>query len=307
MGDNRSATHPSEKYVLLTAARNEEKYIARAIETVASQTILPERWVIVSDSSTDKTDEIIQEYRGRISWLTYRRRDKSDAKTDFASKVHALTLGYEELRTGSYSFLGILDADVTLEPTYYEQILSRFHRNLRLGISGGYVYEMQNGRFQNRFTNTPDSVAGAIQLFRRECYEAVGGHKPLRFGGEDTISEVIARMKGWEVCSFPDLKVFHHNQGAGKRGHIRNAIRQGKMDGSMGTDPIYEIVRCTRRMAVRPYLWSGMFRLCGYLLSHGSRENRMVSEDIVKFLRSEQRRKLGRALLGKRTTNQSWT
>ena len=54
------------KYVLITSARNEEAYIEKTIKSVISQTILPKKWVMVSDGSTDRTEEIIQTKIGKM-------------------------------------------------------------------------------------------------------------------------------------------------------------------------------------------------------------------------------------------------
>lgn len=50
-------------YILITAAKNEDAYIERTIiVSVINQTLLPENWIIISDGSTDNTDDIIKRY-----------------------------------------------------------------------------------------------------------------------------------------------------------------------------------------------------------------------------------------------------
>ena len=49
-------------YVLITPARNEAAFIEQTIESVVAQTARPAKWVIVSDGSTDGTDEIVGRY-----------------------------------------------------------------------------------------------------------------------------------------------------------------------------------------------------------------------------------------------------
>jgi len=132
-------------YVLLTAAKNEEKYIRQTIESIVSQKILPEKWVIVSDASTDSTDDIIQEYAYKFSFIQYvRATDQS--KRDFASKTFALNIGYKYLKDLDYNFIGFLDADVTFSPIYYETILNKFLLDLKLGVAGGIFYDVYDGK-----------------------------------------------------------------------------------------------------------------------------------------------------------------
>lgn len=54
------------KYVLITAARNEESFITKTLDSVTAQTQLPEHWVIIDDGSTDRTAEIIENYVSRF-------------------------------------------------------------------------------------------------------------------------------------------------------------------------------------------------------------------------------------------------
>ena len=225
----------NNNYVLITAARNEEKYIDATIKSVLSQTILPKKWVIVSDGSTDHTAEIIKKYSDHSNYIEFVRRDLgSNQNTDFASKVFALNAGYERLKNFAYDYIGHLDADITFEPDYYDNVLKLFEQDPLLGIAGGYIFEPVQGNFESRPYNTERSVAGGIQLFRRKCYENIGGFIPLKMGGEDTYAEVMARMKGWNVASFKEIIVHHHKIGSLTRGKIRECFRKGIMDYSLG-------------------------------------------------------------------------
>ena len=49
--------------MLVTPARNEEEFIEGTIRSVIAQTHRPIAWVIVSDGSTDRTDEIVRRWR----------------------------------------------------------------------------------------------------------------------------------------------------------------------------------------------------------------------------------------------------
>ena len=49
-------------YVLITPARNEAAFIEKTIESVIQQTVLPTKWVIVDDGSTDNTAAIVSRY-----------------------------------------------------------------------------------------------------------------------------------------------------------------------------------------------------------------------------------------------------
>jgi poly-beta-1,6-N-acetyl-D-glucosamine synthase len=275
-------------YVLITAARNEEVYIVRTIEAVLSQTSLPVKWVIVSDGSNDGTDDIVKRYASHHSFIDFQRREGDKSKADFASKVYALKQGYLRLHGVDYSLIGTLDADVSFGPSYYDDILMQFKRNPRLGIGGGFIHENHEGFFQSRPLNVDYSVAGAIQLFRRDCYEMIGGIMPSRVGGEDWIAEINALMHGWEVKAFPELVVYHHKSSNFKRGFVSESLRQGIMDYAVGSHPLFEIVKCIRRIKTKPFFVHSILRMYGYMQSWLQGSERVVPPEVMDFLRREQ-------------------
>ena len=181
------------------------RYVRKTLESVPAQTVRPVRWVVVSDASTDDTDAVAREFAQRFDFIDFARREDRTAR-DFSSQVYAQRFGCERLKSVEYDFVGMLDADISLEPDYYERILRKFHENAKLGIAGGFVHEEQRGVFRSRKMNSVHSVAGGIQLFRRECFEAIGGYMALKWGGMDTVAEIMARMRGWEVRAFPGVK-----------------------------------------------------------------------------------------------------
>ncbi len=176
-------TSTGKDYVLMTAARNEAAYIEGTIKAVLSQTVKPRLWVIVSDGSTDGTDEIIREYEKNEGFLVYLRRHDPSSQVDFRRKVESLRLSQAMFNNLSYDFIGNLDADITFHADYFEILLHEFNKKPGLGIAGGVLYEPFNGRFVPRYLSEKRYVPGAVQLFRRQCYEQVGGYVGLRWGG----------------------------------------------------------------------------------------------------------------------------
>jgi glycosyltransferase involved in cell wall biosynthesis len=277
-----------KKYVLITAARNEENYLPIAAEALLSQTYRPRAWVIVNDHSTDRTEDVIRSYAQRFSFIQSVHRGQKGAKSNFASKVDALMAGYKQIKDEDYDLIGHLDADISFESDYFQRIIEKFNSNLRLGVAGGYIYEQSRGHFESRHFNTDRSVGGAVQLFRRACYEAVGSFVPFTMGGEDAYAEVMARMKGWEVRSFPELKVFHHRKSTAVRGIFREFFQYGVMDYALGNHPLFEILKAVRRIRERPYVLATFLRMSGFTWSYWRRQKRPVSEEFIRYLRREQ-------------------
>lgn len=275
-------------YVLLTAARNEESYIEDTILSVVAQKRRPLKWVIISDGSTDETDRIIQSYVKQYDFIVYARRDEKSDGISFARKVFALRHGYGLLAGLEYQFIGNLDADITFDESYYENLLEEFQKNPKLGIAGGMLFEESNGKFTPRYLSEMRYVPGGVQLFRRTCYEQVGGYLPSRWGGEDTIALVMARMNGWEVKSIPGIHGFHNKSSVVTRGLLRERFRNGVMFYALGSHPTFEVIKSMQRISEKPYVIGSIVRMCGYMWAACKRETRPASNEFVRYLRNEQ-------------------
>jgi glycosyltransferase involved in cell wall biosynthesis len=283
------------RYVLVTPAYNEERLIRDTIESILSQTVRPVEWVIVSDGSTDRTDEIVRSYAERFSFIRL-VRVAEDHPHNFKARIHALNLGLTSLRSADYGFVGMLDADVSFGPDYFSTLLAQLCSDPRLAIAGGIVVEPGRGAPRRLPDEDRRTVANAAQLLRRSFYETIGELPMLPHGAPDTYVEITARMNGWEVRTFPELHVQHHRQTGSARGLIRGRFRQGRKDYSFGYLPDFEILKCIRRISETPFLWGSAARFAGYCWSALRRERPAVSKEFLDFLRNEQRLRVRRAL-----------
>ncbi len=275
----------------MTAAHNEEAFLEATIRSVVGQTVRPQRWVIVSDNSSDGTDRIIESYARQHDFIRFLRITRAPGHS-FGAKVIALHQGCELLEDVEYEFIGNLDADITLENSYFEQLIDRFRMSPRLGLVGGFVHEDAGTGFRSRPVNDARNVAHAAQLMRRECYDAIGGYAVLKYGGEDWCAQIKVRMLGWEVEAVPALKIFHHRHTGGGSHWLRNALRLGHLDYSFGSDPMFEVMKCLKRVAEKPYILAAAARLAGFVWPSICRERRELPADFISYLRQEQRERL---------------
>ena len=282
-------------YVLVTPARNEAAYIGETIRSVLRQTRRPLRWVVVSDGSTDGTDDIIRRYAETNGFMQALRIDSTGPR-NFVAKVLAFRRGYEQIADVSHQFVGNLDADVSLPPDYYERALERLSRQPRLGIcSAAYWYDSGSGLVRNR--TPPWDAPGGFQLFRRECYEQIGGYLLLEGGGEDTVAAVMARMAGWETRSFDEPQAIVRRvsgTGAGMTA-LQYRFAQGVKNYGWGAHPLFILAKAVRDIADRPYVFGSAGLLGGYFGLWLRRAERKVPDAVVRFIRREQ---IGRLRLG---------
>jgi biofilm PGA synthesis N-glycosyltransferase PgaC len=277
-------------YVLVTPARNEAEYIEETIKSVITQTLLPVRWVIVNDGSNDATEAIAKRYAAQYPWIEVLRTPKRSER-HFAGKIQAFNAGYARLVNLTYDIIGSLDADITFDPDYFAFLLGKFAENTELGVAGTPFSEGSQ-QYDYRFTNI-DHVSGACQMFRRECFEAIGGYTAIKGGGVDWVAVTTARMKGWQTRTF-DEKVCAHNRpiGTAQSGALVARFRLGKKDYYLGGHPLWELFRGIYQMKQKPYLLGGLFLLAGYSWGFLRRAEKPIKKELIAFHRREQMNRL---------------
>jgi biofilm PGA synthesis N-glycosyltransferase PgaC len=287
-------------FVLITPARNEAKFIQQTIDSVVAQTLRPLKWVIVSDGSTDGTDEIVRKYAEIHPWIELLRMPERRER-HFAGKVYAFNAGYARINDPElaldYEVIGNLDADVTFDDeNYFAFLLNKFAENPRLGV-GGTPYRQGNWMYNYRYANIED-VCGACQLFRRQCFEEIGGYSPVKGGGIDHIAFLTARMKGWPTRSFPE-KVYLHRRPAGtaERGRLRANFKTGAQDYALGSHPLWALFRTGYQMTRAPFFAGGLMLGAGYFWALVRRQERAVSPELAAFRRGEQMARLKKLFL----------
>ncbi len=280
-------------YVLITPARNEAGLIEQTIRSVAAQTVLPLKWIIVSDGSTDGTDEIVSKYAKDYPWIELVRMPERRER-HFAGKVHAFNAGYARVKNLEYDAIGSLDADISFDEDYFSFLLSKLAEDRALGLVGTPFKEGSNPIYDYRFVNI-EHVSGACQLFRRDCFEGIGGYVPVRGGCIDHIAVISARMKGWKTRTFTDKVCLHQREmGTAQQGVLMAKFRIGRKDHSIGNHPGWELFRTVYQMTKRPFVVGGLLVLAGYVWALVRREERPVPRELVAFVRHEQMRRLRR-------------
>ena len=274
-------------YVLITPVRNEEATIAITIDSVIRQTIRPTEWIIVSDQSTDRTNDIIKSYALHHPSIRYLLIEKHTGR-GFGSVVFATETGIQALETNDYDYIGFLDGDIKFQERYYEEILLRFSTDHQLGIAGGLVIDLNDSN-QKPNRQSLSEVAGAVQFFSRECFLSLGGLVALPEGGWDAITCVQARMNGYKTRTFPELKVDHLKPRNIAEGNLfRRTVQLGVREYALGNHPLFEVVKCAYRSLNSPFFLDGILRFLGYARCYLNRKKRVISPEIIQFIRQEQ-------------------
>ena len=278
-------------YIIITPAHNEEAFIEKTIHSMINQTTRPLKWIVVNDSSTDHTGEIVEQYAAHHDFLRLVNLRRLGDR-NFGNKVRAFNYGLAEAQMLDYQYIGNLDADVSLEEDYYEKVLHEFDRDPKLGLAGGMIFT----RIDDTFVSTkmaPDSVGGPVQLFRRECFEQIGGYLALPQGGIDAAAEIMARMRGWRVHTFPDLRVLENRrQGSAKARPVAAMIILGQRFQSIGYGFLFLFLRNLYRLMDKPRFIGSVATIYGYLKAVIKGNPIVLPPDVVRYLRAEQRGKI---------------
>lgn len=278
-------------YVIITPARNEAELIELTLQSVVRQIVRPLRWVIVSDGSTDGTDELVTRYAAENPWIELVSMPERTER-NFASKVYAFNAGYARVAHLDYQVIVSLDADISFGPDYFQFLLTRLSSDPMLGLTGTPFQELSGREYDYRFVSI-EHVSGACQVFRRECFEAIGGYVPVKGGSIDHIAVIKSRMRGWRTRTWTEKVCIHHREtGTAQHGVLRSRFKYGIKDYVIGNHPLWELFRTGYQMKFSPFCVGGLALGCGYIWAMLRGLDRPVSAELIAFHREEQMQRL---------------
>jgi poly-beta-1,6-N-acetyl-D-glucosamine synthase len=281
----------AREYVVISPVRDEEAFLNRTIESMIAQTLRPTEWIIVNDGSSDSTGQIIDEYSQRYPWIHGIHRENRGFRKSGGGVVEAFNEGYATLRSRSWEFIVKMDGDLSFEPTYFAKCLKNFQDDPTLGVGGGVICYIQNGK--KVFEPGPAfHVRGASKIYRRACWEAIGGFWPAP--GWDTMDEVKANMLGWTTRSFADLHLHHHRPTGAADGMWGGLVKNGKANYICGYHPMFMLAKCFHRLRQKPYLIGSLALLYGFLSGYFQRIPQVDDRQTIIYLRRQQLGRLWR-------------
>lgn len=276
-------------YVVVTPARDEEAYLGQTLACMVAQTRRPAEWVIVDDGSSDRTAEIAESYAAKEPWIRVLRRQDRGRREAGAGVIQAFYAGYDRLATRDWDYVVKFDADLAFEPDYFERCLERFAANPRLGIAGGIIFNRIGDRLV-RERHPEFHVRGATKIYRRACWEAIGGLH--RVAGWDTLDEVKASMLGWETRSFDDLHLRQNRFTGEAAGQWRNWVKNGRASYIAGYHPLFLLAKALARLPRRPYVTASVGLVVGFARAWLARVPRIDDPALIDYVQRQQLRRL---------------
>lgn len=251
-------------YVIVSPVKNEERWIERTLQSVASQSLRPLFWVIVDDGSTDQTPALIASFAHNRPWVRVVRRPAGSPRQPGSAVIQAFAHGLRSANDVPCGFLVKLDCDLELPADYFERILRKFERNPRLGIASGVYLEQDEAGGWAPIPMPAYHAAGACKVIRWQCYKDIGGFVPER--GWDTVDEVRAQTRGWVTQHFPDLPFRHLKPEGSGIGTLRTSRMHGEVFYLTGGGTFFLALKAAHRaLTGRPPVIAGAALLWGYL------------------------------------------
>jgi biofilm PGA synthesis N-glycosyltransferase PgaC len=281
----------SRKYAVITPVRDEEALLPSTIESMIRQTIVPAEWIIVNDGSKDNTGKIIDDYASRYPWIRAVHRQDRGFRKSGGGVVDAFNDGYRALTCGDWQFIAKFDGDLTFAPDYFEKCFAEFDRDPKLGVGGGVICYVVDG--VDQIEEAPAfHVRGATKIYRRECWEGIGGFWPAP--GWDTMDEVKANRLGWSSRSFPQLHLIHHRDTGSADGLWPTLVKYGRANYICGYHPIFMFSKCVRRLLQKPFVLGSVGLMYGFVSGYIQRIPQVDDRATILYLRQQQMNRLFR-------------
>ena len=278
MGENHTT---SRQYFLITPIKDEERSLPGLIKSVVNQTIKPVAWVIVDDGSTDETPNIIEEAKLKHNWIRSIQLCESirDIGKHYAYVCRkGFDFSCEHCKTNNikYEYIALVDADMILETEFFEKLIGEFGKNSKLGIASGSIY-YTDGLIEG--DGREDLPRGGARMWSRKCFEETGGY--LHTYSPDSVSNVKAKLMGWETKQFKEVKAIQTRKTSSAEGFWKGYKTNGVSAYFLNTNPIFVIAKAVRYMFKRPYYISLAY-LWGYFSSfqqgHEQIDDKMIRE-----------------------------
>lgn len=279
-------------YYIVVPSHNEEAFISLTLQSIVSQTILPTKVVVVNDSSTDKTTDVVMKFCNQYSWITLVNKTSDAIHLPGSKVIQAFQKGLETL-DDNYDFIVKADADLIFPSNYFETIIRHFQSDSTIGMVGGFAYIEKNGAFILENLTDKDHIRGAFKAYRKETFKQIGGLKPAM--GWDTVDELLCKFYTWKVVTDETLKV-KHLKPTGANYNKTARFKQGEAFYSLGYGFLITAIASAKlaMMKKKPLLFIDYIR--GFWKAKLAKKPLLVTVEQAKFIRNYRLQKMKQKL-----------
>ena len=270
------------KYYIIIPAHNEADFIALTLNSIASQTLLPSKVVVVNDNSTDATASIVTEFSTAHDYISLVNKTSEAIHLPGSKVIQAFHKGFETI-DADFDVIVKLDADLILPDNYFETIINHFKKDDKIGMVGGFAYIEKNGEWILENLTDKDHIRGAFKAYRKECFLQIGNLKPAM--GWDTVDELLCKFYGWKVVTDASLKV-KHLKPTGANYNKTARFKQGEAFYTLGYGFVITAI-ASAKLAIlkrKPLLFIDYIQ--GFWKAKLRKKPLLVSDEQAKFIRN---------------------
>ncbi len=280
-------------YYIVIPAHNEEAFIALTLQSLADQTLLPAKVIVVDDNSTDRSSEIVQEFSNKFPFISLVKKTSEAIHLPGSKVIQAFHKGFEALDE-NYDIIVKLDADLILPKNYFETIINIFKSDSEIGMAGGFAYIEKNGEWILENLTDKDHIRGAFKAYKKECFLQIGNLKPAM--GWDTVDELLCKFYGWKVVTDSDLKV-KHLKPTGANYNKTARYKQGEAFYTLGYGFFITAIASAKlaMLKKKPLLFLDYIK--GFLKAKSAKKPLLVTEEQAKFIRNYRLKKMKEKLI----------
>jgi poly-beta-1,6-N-acetyl-D-glucosamine synthase len=282
MATDRAPAAP-RSYAVITPARDEADNLPRLAASLTGQTLRPQTWLVVDNGSSDGTLEIAGRLAAQHDWVRLLSVPGAESANRGAPIVRALQAGIASLAAAAPDVVVNVDADISMEPDYFERLLARFRADPALGIASGSAFEFRRGEWRQRHV-TGTTVWGASRAYRWHCLQTI---LPLEERvAWDGIDEFKANAQGWRTSAFEEIPFRHHRREGERDGAAwRARWNQGHAAHYVGYRGWYLALRALWHTRREP---AALAMVAGYAAAVIRREPRSSDTKARAYLRRQQ-------------------
>ena len=276
------------KYYIVIPTYNEEQFIGLTLQSLADQTVLPTKVIVVNDNSTDSTAEIVLAFAEKNPWISLVTKTSSAIHLPGSKVIQAFQKGLESIDE-DYDLIAKVDADLIFPSNYFETIIQHFESDATIGMVGGFCYIEKNGEWILENLTDKDHIRGALKAYRKATFKQIGGLRAQM--GWDTVDELLCKFYNWKVVTDESLHV-KHLKPTGANYNKTARYKQGEAFYTLGYGFIITAI-ASLKLALRkgkPFLFIDY--LIGFWKAKLSKKPMLVTDEQAQFIRKYRLQKM---------------
>lgn len=258
----------SKKYILLTVAKNESKFLQRVIDSLANQTIKPALWLYLDDNSTDNSLQLVEQNKTKHKWIQIAKFPKKGKRDLLFHYAEICVYGFNKLlqqaskKKLAYSYIGLLDGDIMLQNNYYELLISEFEKDKTKGILSGGIYYYNKHSELILEKRHKDNPSGGARLWKKSVFTKTKGYSITP--SPDTVANIKSSNLGFKNEQISNIKAIQLRRTNSAQGFWKGYLNVGKANYYLGYPTKIAFLKSLKLTTQYPF-YKGVAYLKGYL------------------------------------------